>query len=152
MSTVNKSIIIGYLGADPELRHTKDKKAVVNFNIATAETWNNKTGEKQQKTEWHRIVAWGNLAEICGKYLKKGAHIYVEGKLTTEEWVDKQDIKRWTTKIVISEMRMLDSRQDSSDKSKSTHKEYDEEMVTEKLLDERMDADMATEEGDELPF
>ncbi len=122
MSGVNKVILIGNLGADPELRYTPSGRAVVNFNLATSRTWNNRDGEKQEETEWHRIVAWDKLAEICGEYLKKGAQTYVEGRLQTRSWEDKNGLKRYTTETVASEMRMLGSRQDagSSDSSKSS--------------------------------
>ncbi|HIG45439.1 MAG TPA: single-stranded DNA-binding protein [candidate division Zixibacteria bacterium] len=125
MSGVNKVILIGNLGADPELRYTPSGRAVVNFNLATSRTWNNRDGEKQEETEWHRIVAWDKLAEICGEYLKKGAQTYVEGRLQTRSWEDKNGVKRYTTEAVVSEMRMLGSRQDtgssgSSDSSKSS--------------------------------
>jgi len=122
MSGVNKVILIGNLGADPELRYTPSGRAVVNFNLATSRTWNNRDGEKQEETEWHRIVAWDKLAEICGEYLKKGAQTYVEGRLQTRSWEDKNGLKRYTTETVVSEMRMLGSRQDagSSGSSKSS--------------------------------
>ncbi len=125
MSGVNKVILIGNLGADPELRYTPSGRAVVNFNLATSRTWNNRDGEKQEETEWHRIVAWDKLAEICGEYLKKGAQTYVEGRLQTRSWEDKNGVKRYTTEAVVSEMRRLGSRQDtgssgSSDSSKSS--------------------------------
>ena len=122
MSGVNKVILIGNLGADPELRYTPSGRAVVNFNLATSRTWNNRDGEKQEETEWHRIVAWDKLAEICGEYLKKGAQTYVEGRLQTRSWEDKNGLKRYTTETVASEMRMLGSRQDagSSGSSKSS--------------------------------
>ena len=122
MSGVNKVILIGNLGADPELRYTPSGRAVVNFNLATSRTWNNRDGEKQEETEWHRLVAWDKLAEICGEYLKKGAQTYVEGRLQTRSWEDKNGLKRYTTETVASEMLMLGSRQDagSSGSSKSS--------------------------------
>ena len=119
MSGVNKVILIGNLGADPELRYTPSGRAVVNFNLATSRTWNNRDGEKQEETEWHRIVAWDKLAEICGEYLKKGAQTYVEGRLQTRSWEDKNGVKRYTTEAVVSEMRMLGSRQDTGSSGSS---------------------------------
>lgn len=113
MSSVNKVILLGNLGADPELRYTPSGRAVVNFSLATSRTWNNREGEKQEETEWHRIVAWDKLAEICGEYLKKGSQAFIEGRLQTRSWEDKNGIKRYTTEIVAMEMRMLGSRQDA---------------------------------------
>jgi single-strand DNA-binding protein len=105
---INKAILIGRLGKDPEVRYTSDGTMVVNFNLATDEQWKDKDGEKQQKTEWHRIVAWGKLAEICGNYLVKGKLVYVEGKITYRSWEDKEGVKRYSTEIVINDMKMLD--------------------------------------------
>ncbi len=107
---VNKVILIGNLGGDPELRSTPGGTSVASFTLATNETWNDKDGTKQERTEWHRIVAWSRLAEICGQYLRKGSQVYIEGRLQTREWEDKQGNKRKTTEIVAREMQMLDSR------------------------------------------
>ena len=107
---VNKAILIGRLGKDPEVRYTPDGLMVTNFNLATDEQWKDKSGQKVQKTEWHRIVTFGKLAEICGNYLTKGKMIYVEGRIQTRSWEDKEGAKRYTTEIVASDMRMLDSK------------------------------------------
>ena len=107
--TVNKAILIGRLGADPELKYTPSGAAVVNFNIATDETWTDASGVKQERTEWHRIVAWRKLAEICGEYLKKGSRVYIEGKLQTRSW-EQDGVKRYTTEIVARNMQMLDTK------------------------------------------
>ncbi len=106
---VNKVILLGNLGRDPEVRYTASSVAVVNFSIATSEKWTDKqTGEKREHTEWHNIVAWRKLAEICGSYLKKGSQVYVEGKLQTREWEDKETGKtRYKTEILIHDMKML---------------------------------------------
>lgn len=116
--SVNKVILIGNLGADPEVRYTSDGTAVANFNLATTKRWSNQQGEKQEKTEWHRIVAWRRLGEICGEYLSKGKQVYIEGELQTRSWEDKDGNKRWTTEIVASNMQMLGSPagQDRTDK------------------------------------
>jgi len=98
-SGVNKAIIIGRLGNDPEVRYTSNGGAVANFNVATNESWTDKSGQKQEKTEWHRVVVWGKLAELCGQYLAKGRQAYVEGRLQTREWTDKEGQKRYTTEI-----------------------------------------------------
>lgn len=107
MTGVNKVILVGNLGADPEVRYTPSGKAVANFRIATSEQWTNKDGEKEERTEWHRIVAWGRLGEICGEYLHKGKQVYVEGKMQTRAWEDRDGNKRYTTEVVAQAMQML---------------------------------------------
>lgn len=107
---VNKAILIGRLGKDPEVRYTPDGTMVTNFNLATDEQWKDKNGEKVQKTEWHRIVTFGKLAEICGNYLVKGKLVFIEGRIQTRAWEDKDGAKRSTTEIVASDMKMLDSK------------------------------------------
>ncbi len=107
---LNKAILIGNLGQDPEMRYTQSGVAVANFNIATSETWKNKEGEKETRTEWHRIVAFGKLGEICGEYLAKGKQVYIEGRIQTRDWEDKEGVKRYTTEIVANQMIMLGSR------------------------------------------
>ena len=117
---VNKAILIGRLGKDPEVRYTPDGAMVTNFNLATDEQWKDKNGEKVQKTEWHRIVAFGKLAEICGNYLVKGKLIFVEGRIQTRSLEDKEGVKRYTTEIVANNMQMLDSKgQNKADESSS---------------------------------
>jgi single-strand DNA-binding protein len=110
---VNKAMLIGRLGKDPEVRYTPDGTMVTNFNLATDEQWKDKNGEKVQKTEWHRIVTFGKLAEICGNYLVKGKLIFVEGRIQTRSWEDKDGVKRFTTEIIASNMQMLDSKAQS---------------------------------------
>ncbi|HKW88839.1 MAG TPA: single-stranded DNA-binding protein [Candidatus Acidoferrales bacterium] len=112
--SVNKAILVGRLGRDPETRYTGSGQAVANFTLATDSTYKDRAGERQKRTEWHRIVAWGKLAEICQQYLKKGSQVYIEGRLQTREWEDKSGQKRSTTEIVASDMRMLGSRADSA--------------------------------------
>uniref|UniRef100_UPI0013D32DDB single-stranded DNA-binding protein n=1 Tax=Myxococcus vastator TaxID=2709664 RepID=UPI0013D32DDB len=104
---VNKVILIGNLGADPEVRFTPGGQAVANFRIATSESWVDKNGQKQERTEWHRIVVWGKLAELCGEYLKKGRQCYVEGRLQTREWTDKENRKNYTTEVVANAVTFL---------------------------------------------
>ena len=120
---LNKAILIGNLGRDPEVRYTPSGLAVANFSIATSETWNNKEGEKETRTEWHRIVAFGKLGEICGEYLNKGKQIYIEGRIQTRDWEDKDGVKRYTTEIVASQMIMLGSR-DSGDAYKPSGQDF----------------------------
>ena len=113
MSGVNKAIVVGRLGRDPEVRYTPDGTAVANFSVATSEEWKDKaTGEKRERTEWHRIVAFRRLGEICGEYLSKGRQVYIEGRIQTRDWEDKDGVKRYTTEIVASQMQMLGSRDD----------------------------------------
>lgn len=107
---VNKVILIGNLGADPEVRFTPGGQAVANFRIATSESWQDKNGQKQERTEWHRIVVWGKLAELCGEYLKKGRQCYVEGRLQTREWMDKENRKNYTTEVVANAVTFLGGR------------------------------------------
>ena len=108
---VNKVILVGNLGKDPEVRYSPNGQAVANVTLATSESWKDKnTGDKQEKTEWHRIVFFGRLAEIVGEYLHKGSQIYVEGRLQTRKWQDKEGHDRYTTEIVANEMQMLGSR------------------------------------------
>ncbi|MBW1799621.1 MAG: single-stranded DNA-binding protein [Deltaproteobacteria bacterium] len=109
MASVNKAILIGNLGADPELRYTSSGTSVATFNIATSEQWTTKDGEKGERTEWHRIVAWGRLGEICGEYLHKGSQVYIEGRIQTRSWEDRDGNKRYTTEIVALSMQMLGS-------------------------------------------
>ena len=107
MATVNKVILIGNLGADPELRYTPSGTPVANFSLATHEQWTGKDGEKGERTEWHRIVAWGRLGEICGEYLHKGSPVYIEGRIQTRSWEDREGNKRYTTEIIAQAMQML---------------------------------------------
>ena len=108
---VNKVILIGNLGQDPEVKYMPNGNAVANITVATSESWKDKnTGENVDKTEWHRVVFFRRLAEIVGEYLKKGSKIYIEGKLQTRKWQDKNGKDNWTTEIIASEMQMLDSR------------------------------------------
>ncbi len=113
MASLNKVILIGNLGADPEMRYSPSGRAVTNFRMATTRHWNTQDGERREETEWHRIVAFSKLAEICGQYLKKGAPVYVEGRLQTRSWEDQSGMKRYTTEIVANEMQMLSARQQS---------------------------------------
>ena len=109
--SVNKVILVGNLGRDPEVRAMQTGSRVCNLSIATGESWKDKaTGERKEKTEWHRVVFYGRLAEIAGDYLKKGSQVYVEGKLQTRKWEDKEGKERWTTEIIANQMQMLGER------------------------------------------
>src|SRR5438477_4221313 len=113
MASVNKVILVGNLGRDPETRYTTGGDAVTNIRVATTDTWKDKNGEKQERTEWHTVVFFGRPAEIAGEYLKKGRQVYVEGRLQTRKWQDKEGQDRYTTEIVADRMQMLGSREGS---------------------------------------
>ncbi len=113
MASVNKVILVGNLGRDPETRYTTGGDPITNVSIATTDTWKDKNGEKQEKTEWHRVAFFGKLAEIAGEYLKKGSQVYVEGRLQTRKWQDKEGQDKYTTEIVADRMQMLGSRSGS---------------------------------------
>src|SRR5271169_2703627 len=108
--SVNKVILVGRLGKDPETRYTSGGQAVATFSMATDSSYKDRAGERQKRTEWHRIKAWGKLAEIVQQYLKKGSLIFIEGRIETREWQDKEGVKRYTTEIIANEMRMLGGR------------------------------------------
>lgn len=111
MAGVNKVIIVGNLGNDPEVRYSNNGAAIANISVATSDSWKDKnTGERQERTEWHRIVMFNRLGEIAGEYLKKGSKVYIEGKLQTRKWQDQQGQDRYSTEIVADQMQMLDSR------------------------------------------
>ena len=115
MAGINKVIIIGRLGNDPEVRYTPSGSPVAKFSVATSEEWKDKnTGEKKERTEWHRITAWGKLGEICGEYLSKGRQVYVEGRLQTRRWEDSEGVKHSNVEIVASEMMVLGEKRDNS--------------------------------------
>jgi len=117
---VNKAILVGRLGKDPEVKYMPDGTMVTNFTLATDEQWKDKNGEKVQKTEWHRIVTYRKLAEICGNYLVKGKLVFIEGRIQTRSWEDKEGVKRNTTEIIANDMKMLDSKgQNKADESSS---------------------------------
>jgi len=121
---INKVILVGNVGNAPEVRQTTEGNAIATLSLATSETWKDKqTGEKQEKTEWHRVVFFRQLAEIVGKYVRKGSKLYIEGSLRTRKWQDQQGIDRYTTEIVANDMQMLDSRSDEerSDNNEPTY-------------------------------
>jgi single-strand DNA-binding protein len=136
---INKVILVGNLGNDPELRHTPSGKPVANFNIATSDQWTNKEGQQETNTEWHRIVAWSRLAEICKEYLSKGKQVYIEGRLQTRSWEDQNGQTRKVTEIVANQMMMLGSR--DSGAMSSPDSEVESEAV-----------DTTGNAGDDLPF
>ena len=107
---LNKVFLMGNLGRDPEVRYTQGGTAVANFSIATNERWTDKNGQAQEKTEWHKIVVWGKTAELCGQYLKKGRQAFIEGRLQTREWTDKEGKKQYTTEIVANNVQFIGGR------------------------------------------
>jgi single-strand DNA-binding protein len=113
MSALNKVFLIGHLGRDPELRYTADGSPVATFSLATSEKWSNKGGEPKEHTEWHNIVAWNALADLSKKYLAKGRQVYIEGRIRSNEWTDRDGIKRKKTEIIATSMVLLGSRQDA---------------------------------------
>lgn len=116
MASVNKAFIVGNLGADPEVRYTESGTAVANFSVATTDVWKDKnSGERKERTEWHRIVVWGKQGESCGEYLSKGRQVHVEGRLQTREWEDREGQKRYTTEIVANRVTFLGSRDGGGD-------------------------------------
>lgn len=124
MASVNKVILVGNLGRDPEVRYMPNGEAVANFSIATTDTWKDKSGQKQEKTEWHNIVMYRRLAEIAGEYLKKGRPVYVEGRLQTRKW-EKDGVTRYTTEIVADQMQMLGSGRDGGSSAGYDDSAYD---------------------------
>jgi single-strand DNA-binding protein len=135
---INKAIIIGRLGKEPETRYMQDGGAITSFSVATDEKYKNKQGEQVQKTEWHRIVTFGKLAEICGQYLVKGKLVYIEGKIQTRQWENKDGVKQYTTEIVADTMKMLDGqKQDGQQGAKKQ---------------EPAQGNGAIDESDDIPF
>ncbi len=115
MASVNKVILIGHLGADPEIRYLPSGEAVANLRLATTDVWKDKSGNKQEATEWHRVSYFGRIAEVCGQYLKKGSQIYVEGSIRARKWQDKEGQDRYTTEIRGDQMKMLGGRSSGGD-------------------------------------
>lgn len=147
MSSLNKAMVIGRLGADPDVRYTQSNTAVATMSVATTERYKDRNGELQENTEWHRIVAWGRLAEICQQYLKKGSLVYFEGPIQTREWEDKEGQKRYTTEIKALNMQMLDSRGDSGGSSAQSSGSSNKPSKETVEIDDSFD-DM----DDDLPF
>jgi single-strand DNA-binding protein len=142
MSGVNKVILIGNLGANPEMRNTQGGQTVANLRIATTERWTDKNGQKQEATEWHRVVVWGKQAEIAGQYLTKGRQIYVEGSIRTRQWQDQQGQKRYSTEIVARNFQMIGGRSDSPR----------EDMGATVPPDDNATADFGGGPDDDIPF
>jgi single-strand DNA-binding protein len=147
MATLNKVTLIGYLGHDPEMRSTAGGDAVAHLALATTETWKDKaTGEKKESTEWHRVVLYRKLAEIAGQYLKKGSHVYIEGRLQTRKWTGKDDIDRYTTEIIADDMRMLNARRAHGEDEGEARPSEDRQPAR------RSEAKLPLYEDDAIPF
>ena len=148
MGSLNKAMIIGRLGADPEVRYTQNNTAVANMSVATSDRYKDKNGEWKETTEWHRVVAWGRLAEICQQYLKKGSQVYFEGPIQTRSWEDKDGQKQYSTEIKALAMQMLDTRgdQNQSGGSDMSGQKSQQSQDTATVADDAMDVD------DDLPF
>lgn len=140
MAGVNKVIVVGRLGADPEVKNISPEQTVARLSVATSESWNDRNGQKQERTEWHRIVVWGKLAELCGKYLSKGRQVYLEGKLQTRSWEDDQGVKKYTTEIVANTVQFLGSTQSAG--ANNSNNNFADNFGPEPSFDS----------GEELPF
>lgn len=142
MSGINKVILIGRLGADPEVKTVGSGQQVARLSVATSENWTDKEGQKQERTEWHRIVVWGKLAELCGRFLSKGRQVYVEGRLQTRSWEDQQGAKKYTTEIVANTVQFLSSGQQSQGAGQSSDNYSNQEFGPEPSFDS----------SEEIPF
>ena len=150
MSSVNKAIILGNLGKDPETRYTQNGDAVTNIVVATSEKWKDKSGEKQERTEWHRVTLFGRLAEVAGEYLKKGHIVYLEGKIQTRKYTDKEGIDRYATEVVADRMQLLPQR----DSAGSAGRDDTNESRPAKVADDAKNTKRkpAADFDDDIPF
>jgi single-strand DNA-binding protein len=124
MSGVNKVIVLGRLGADPEVKTVAGGQNVARLSVATSENWTDREGQKQERTEWHRVVVWGKLAELCGKYLSKGRQVYLEGRLQTRQWEDQQGQKRYSTEIVANTVQFLSGGQPQAERPQASNADF----------------------------
>ena len=147
MAGVNKVILLGNLGRDPELRYTQGGQAVANFTLATSENWNDKNGERVERTEWHRVVVWGRVAELCSQYLSKGRSVYLEGRIQTREWEDKEGQKRYTTEVNAQTVQFLgNNRSEGSEASRGGN------AKPESIPADSTGGGGPPEPGDDIPF
>lgn len=149
--SVNKVILLGRLGQDPELKYTPGGAAVCNFSVATTESWTDKQGQKQEKTEWHRIVVWGKLAELCNQYLAKGRQAFVEGRLQTRSWDDKDGSKRYTTEIMANTVQFIGGAT-ASNNNANVDKSFNQAPATENMNQEYQISNDAHFAADDIPF
>ncbi len=149
MSSLNKAMIIGRLGQDPEVRYTQSNTAVANLSVATSERYKDSSGEWKENTEWHRVVAWGRLAEICQEYLKKGSQVYIEGPIQTRQWEDRDGQTRYTTEIKALTLTMLDSKGDRDGDTRVVP----DKPASSQPVDSKVELDEEFEDmDDDLPF
>ncbi len=148
---VNRVILVGHLGGDPEMRYTSSGTPVTNFSLATNERWNNQDGERQERTEWHKIVTWSKLAEISNQYLTKGQLVFIEGRIQTREWDDRDGNKRRTTEIIASDMRMMSPRSSDGPRQEQEQEQEPVGVAAEggNPAEEQMDAGVTE---DDIPF
>jgi len=146
MSSLNKVMLIGNLGSDPDVRYTQSNTAVATLSIATSERYKDSNGEQQERTEWHRVVAWGRLAEICQQYLNKGSKVYIEGPLQTRKWEDKDGQERYTTEVKALQMIMLDSRGGGQSGPNNTMAQGNQPVTS------ATDLNKTNDDMDDLPF
>lgn len=150
---VNKVILLGRLGGDPEVKQTNNGGCVVNFSLATSESWKDKaTGQKQERTEWHRIVAFNRLAEIVGEYTRKGSQVYVEGRLQTRKWTGQDGKDNYSTEVLISEMQMLDTRSDNQGSQGGYQQQAQQQRPQQQARQTYPATDEPDEFEDEIPF
>jgi single-strand DNA-binding protein len=149
--SVNKVILLGRLGQDPELKYTPGGSAVCNFSLATTESWTDKAGQKQEKTEWHRIVVWGKLAELCNQYLAKGRQAFLEGRLQTRDWTDKDGNKRYTTEILANTVQFIGGASVNTNTNANTHTQVDSTFSQAPVQEYQISSD-ASFAADDIPF
>ena len=150
---VNKVILVGNLGRDPEVRYSPSGAAIANVTIATSEGWKDKqTGEMQERTEWHRVVFFSRLAEIAGEYLRKGSQIYIEGRLQTRKWQDKEGQDRYTTEVVANELQMLGSRGGGSGQMQDSSNQFDQSAPSSSAAPSKPAAKNFDDFDDDIPF
>jgi single-strand DNA-binding protein len=148
---INKVILVGHVGKDPEVRYLDNNTPVASFTLATNETYKNKNGEKVTNTEWHNIVLWRGLAQVAEKYVKKGNMLFIEGKIRSRSWDDKDGIKRYTTEIIADNMQMLDKKESGPSNATAQSQEYQQPL--EARQDDKFESSSAdNEEVDDLPF
>ena len=152
MASLNKVIIIGNLGRDPESRYMPSGEQVTSISVATTESWKDKSGNKQEQTEWHRISFFGKLAEIAGQYLKKGSQVYVEGRIRTRKYTDREGIERYATEIIGDTMQMLGSKQDGSTQPAGTKQQAQRNSYAEAKQTGRRYNPPANDPDDDIPF
>lgn len=150
--SVNKVILLGRLGQDPELKYTPGGAPVCNFSMATTESWTDKQGQKQEKTEWHRIVVWGKLAELCNQYLSKGRQAFVEGRLQTRSWDDKDGSKRYTTEIMANTVQFIGGATANNNNNTNVDKSFNQTPATETMNQEYQISNDAHFAADDIPF